>query len=41
MSSNPYVSRNFLLGVFFINLAVFGYNPVTHYFYYGGGWPFV
>lgn len=24
-----------------MHLAVFSYSPVTNYFFYGGGWPFV
>ena len=39
--TSPFLSKNFLLGIVFLGIAIFGCRPVTHYFYYGGGWPFV
>jgi len=38
---NTYLSRNFILGMLFLAIAIGGYGKVTNYFSYGGGWPFV
>ena len=38
---SPYLTKSFVLGTLFLGLVAFGYIPVTHAFYYGGGWPVV
>lgn len=38
---NTYLSKNFLIGILLTQLPIILYLPVTNYFYYGGGWPFV
>ncbi len=38
---SPVADRNLIVGICIELAAVLGYSPVTNYFYYGGGWPFV
>ena len=38
---NLFADRNLIGGICLELAAVLGYTPVTNYFYYGGGWPFV
>ncbi|MBI1767242.1 MAG: hypothetical protein HYR67_02575 [Bacteroidetes bacterium] len=38
---NLFADRSLIVGICLELAAVLGYSPVTNYFYYGGGWPFV
>jgi len=41
MKFPSWLDRNLIIGLLVELAAIFLYNPVTNYFYYGGGWPFI
>ena len=41
MTHSPYLQKDFVVGFCLQLFSLISYGPVTRYFYYGGGWPFV